>query len=186
VLSSARIAGVALDEFCQQLALPYEENALGKIASETRTSGVESQRGHPNHGISAALVRIERANLRDEDAASTVSSLVPESVQSGESVSVPSRHCQSERGRSRSVEPTQLQRTKIPGIVSRDPEAIHRRVGDGGYSRLDGEKVTHETRYQVRTVEVLGANQYADFSRAKRYSSAHRLEGEFKCVLLQT
>ena len=30
MLSSACIAGVALEKFCQQLGLPYEENALGK------------------------------------------------------------------------------------------------------------------------------------------------------------
>jgi L-lactate dehydrogenase len=31
VLSSARVAGVPLEGFCQQLGLPYEENALGRI-----------------------------------------------------------------------------------------------------------------------------------------------------------
>ena len=41
VLSSARTAGVPLEAFCQQRGLPYEENTLGKIASETRTAGIE-------------------------------------------------------------------------------------------------------------------------------------------------
>jgi len=58
---------------------------------------------------------------------------------------------------------------KSAGIFTRDPEAIHRRVGGGGYSPLDGEKATHETRYQVRTVEVLGPNHVCGkFSRAKK------------------
>ena len=41
VPTSARTAGVPLEAFCQQLGLPYEENTLGKIASETRTAGIE-------------------------------------------------------------------------------------------------------------------------------------------------
>jgi len=72
--------------------LPYEENALGKIASETRTAGIEiiGAKGATYFGIGAALVRIVRAILRDEDAVLTVSSLVPESMQLGEvSLSLP-------------------------------------------------------------------------------------------------
>src|SRR6202795_2072873 len=92
VLSSARIAGVPLEAFCQQLGLPYEENTLGKIASETRTAGIEiiGAKGATYFGIGAALVRLVRAILRDEDAVLTVSSLVPESMQLGEvSLSLP-------------------------------------------------------------------------------------------------
>ena len=92
VLSSARIAGVPLEAFCQQLGLPYEENALGRIASETRTAGIEiiGAKGATYYGIGAALVRIVRAILRDEDAVLTVSSLVPQSMQLGEvSLSLP-------------------------------------------------------------------------------------------------
>ena len=92
VLSSARIAGVPLEAFSQQLGLPYEENALGRIASETRTAGIEiiGAKGASYYGIGAALVRIVRAILRDEDAVLTVSSLVPQSMQFGEvSLSLP-------------------------------------------------------------------------------------------------
>lgn len=92
VLSSARVAGVPLEGFCQQLGLPYEENALGRIARETREAGLEiiGAKGATYYGISAALVRIVRAILRDENAVFTVSSLVPESMQLGEvSLSLP-------------------------------------------------------------------------------------------------
>jgi L-lactate dehydrogenase len=92
VLSSPRIAGVLLEACCQQLGLPYEENELGRIASEIRTAGIEiiGAKGATYFGIGAALVRIVRAILRDEDAVLTVSSLVPQSMQLGEvSLSLP-------------------------------------------------------------------------------------------------
>jgi L-lactate dehydrogenase len=91
-LSSARIAGVSLEGFCQQLGLPYEENALGRIATETRKAGLEiiEAKGATYYGIGAALVRIVRAILRDEDSIVTVSSLVPRSINLGEvSLSLP-------------------------------------------------------------------------------------------------
>ena len=86
VLSSARIAGVPLEDFCRQQGLSYEENALAKIARETRTAGLEiiGAKGATYYGISAALVRIVRAILRDENSILTVSSLVPETMGLGE------------------------------------------------------------------------------------------------------
>jgi L-lactate dehydrogenase len=92
VLSSARIAGMPLEAFCQQLGLPYEENALGRIATETRTAGFEilGAKGATYYGIGAALVRIVRAILGDEHAVLTLSSLVPEWMGLGEvSLSLP-------------------------------------------------------------------------------------------------
>lgn len=91
-LSSARVAGVPLEGFCHQLGLPYEENALARIASETRTAGLEiiDAKGATYYGIAAALVRIVQAILRDEHAVLTVSSLVPDFMQLGEvSLSLP-------------------------------------------------------------------------------------------------
>ena len=41
VLASARVAGLPLDEYWQQLRLPREENALRNIADETRAAGLE-------------------------------------------------------------------------------------------------------------------------------------------------
>lgn len=92
VLSSARVAGVPLQEFCRQLGLPREENALDRIAGQTRAAGLEIIRakGATHFGIGAALARIVRAILRDENAVLTVSSLVPEFMALGEvSLSLP-------------------------------------------------------------------------------------------------
>ena len=92
VLSSARVAGVPLEGFCEQLGLPYEEDALGRIATQTRKAGREiiDAKGATYYGIGAALVRIVRAILRDEGAILTVSSLVPESMGLGQvSLSLP-------------------------------------------------------------------------------------------------
>jgi L-lactate dehydrogenase len=93
VLSSARVAGFPLEQFCRQLGLPYEPGALARIATETRTAGYEilHAKGATYFGIGAALVRIIRAILRDEDAILTVSSRVPESMELGDvSLSFPS------------------------------------------------------------------------------------------------
>jgi len=92
VASSARIAGVPLDQLCRQLGLPYDEHALEKIAAETRTAGIDiiGAKGATYYGIGAALTRIVRAIFRDEHAVITVSSRVPESTGLGEvSLSLP-------------------------------------------------------------------------------------------------
>jgi L-lactate dehydrogenase len=82
-----------LQSFCRELALPYEEDALSKIATETRAAGQEiiNAKGATYFGIGAALARIVCAILRDEHAVLAVSSLVPESMGLGEvSLSLPS------------------------------------------------------------------------------------------------
>jgi L-lactate dehydrogenase len=91
VLSSARVAGVPLLEFCEGLA--HAPTELKRIADETRTAGLEiiGAKGATYFGIGAALARIVRAILRDENAVLTVSSVVPESMDLGEvSLSLPS------------------------------------------------------------------------------------------------
>ena len=93
VLSSARVAGFPLDEFSKELGLPYERRRFSRIASETRTAGVDiiDAKGATYYGIGAAPVRIIRAILRNERAILTVSSRVPESMRLGEvSLSLPS------------------------------------------------------------------------------------------------
>jgi L-lactate dehydrogenase len=92
VLSSARVAGVPLDGISEQFGLPDEGDALRNIADETRKAGMEIIRakGATYYGIAAALVRIVRAIVRDENAVLTVSSLVPQSMGMGEvSLSLP-------------------------------------------------------------------------------------------------
>ena len=92
VLSSARVAGVPLDEYWQQWRLPREESVLRGISDETRAAGLEiiGAKGATYFGIGAALARIVRAILRDENAILTVSSLVPRSMRLGKvSLSLP-------------------------------------------------------------------------------------------------
>jgi L-lactate dehydrogenase len=86
VLSSARIAGISLEDFWREEGLVCDDTTLKDIANETRRAGLEilQAKGATYYGIGAALVRIVRAILRDEHAVLTVSSLVPESLQLGE------------------------------------------------------------------------------------------------------
>jgi L-lactate dehydrogenase len=85
-LSSARVAGFPLDEFCAQLGLDYDASAFARIAEETRTAGLDiiGAKGATYFGIGAALVRIIRAILRNEDAILTVSNRVPDSLGLGD------------------------------------------------------------------------------------------------------
>jgi L-lactate dehydrogenase len=90
VLSSARIAGMPVEDFCREFAC--DETTLKTIVNDTRTAGLEitQAKGAPHYGVGAALVRIVRAILRNEHAVLTVSSLAPESMQLGEvSLSLP-------------------------------------------------------------------------------------------------
>lgn len=86
VLSSARIAGIPLEDFCREQGLACDETDLKNVANDTRTAGFEilQAKGATYYGIGAALVRIVRAILRDENAVMTVSCPVPKSLGLGE------------------------------------------------------------------------------------------------------
>jgi L-lactate dehydrogenase len=86
VLSSARIAGVPLEDFYRELQLPFEEEVLRSLAARARTAAAEiiDSKGATYYGIAAALVRIVDAILRDEHAVLTVSSVVPNSMTLGD------------------------------------------------------------------------------------------------------
>jgi len=86
VISSARIAGMPIESFCQELGLPHDETSLKRIADKTRTAGMEiiNAKGATYYGIGAALARIVSAILRDENAVLAVSSLAPVSMGLGE------------------------------------------------------------------------------------------------------
>ena len=86
VLSSARIAGVPLEDFYRELQLPFEEEVLRSLAARARTAAAEiiGSKGATYYGIAAALVRIVDAILRDEHAVLTVSSVVPNSMTLGD------------------------------------------------------------------------------------------------------
>jgi L-lactate dehydrogenase len=92
LLSTARIGGTALKEFCQERYSSDCEETLRRIADSARNGGQDILRvkGATNFGISAVLTRIATAILRDEHAVLTVSTLVPEKMKLGQvSLSVP-------------------------------------------------------------------------------------------------
>ena len=92
VLSSARVAGVSIDDYWQESRLPSKGNAMKSIAEETRAADLEiiGAKGATYFGIGAALARIVQAILRDETAILTVSSVVPRSMELGDvSLSLP-------------------------------------------------------------------------------------------------
>jgi L-lactate dehydrogenase len=86
LLSSARIAGTTLEEFCRERFLPCDESLFRRIAESARRGGYDIARakGATNYGISAALTRIARAILRDERAVLAVSTLVPDAMELGQ------------------------------------------------------------------------------------------------------
>ena len=86
VISSARIAGMPLENFCRELEIPYDESTLRQIAHDTRAGGGEIIRakGATYFGIGMALARIASAILRNEHAVLTVSSLAPPSMGLGD------------------------------------------------------------------------------------------------------
>ena len=92
VLSSARIAGISLEDFCREERPACDHTTLKQIANDTRMAGLEilKAKGATYYGIGAALDRIVRAILRNEHAVLTVSSLVPASLHLGKvSLSLP-------------------------------------------------------------------------------------------------
>jgi L-lactate dehydrogenase len=86
LLSSARIGGIPLEEFCQERYPSVCKQALRGIADSARSGGQDILRakGATNYGISAALTRIATAVLRDEQAVLTVSTVVPETMDLGQ------------------------------------------------------------------------------------------------------
>jgi L-lactate dehydrogenase len=78
-LSSARIAGIPIDEFCHDHDIEYGATVLAAIADETRRAGLDIIRakGATYYGIGSALARIVAAIVRDERAMFTVSTRVP-------------------------------------------------------------------------------------------------------------
>jgi len=86
LLSSARIGGIPLEEFCQERYPSVCKETLRGIADSARNGGQDILRakGATNYGISAALTRIATAILRDEQAVFTVSTVVPETMDLGQ------------------------------------------------------------------------------------------------------
>ena len=85
LLSTARIGGTPLKEFCEERYPSDCEQTLRGIVDSTRRGGLDILRakGATHYGISAALTRIATAILRDEHAVLTVSTVVPETLELG-------------------------------------------------------------------------------------------------------
>ena len=86
LLSTARIGGTPLKEFCEERYPSDCEATLRGIADSARNGGQEilQAKGATNYGISAALTRIATAILRDEHAVLTVSTVIPEAMGLGQ------------------------------------------------------------------------------------------------------
>src|SRR3984885_8123423 len=123
VISSARIAGMSLEDFCRELGLPHDEDMLRKITNDTRATGLEIIRakGATYYGIGTALARITGAILRDEHAVLTVSSLVPESMELGDVSLSP---------------PTIITRDGVARVVSLPLDASERHALEASAERL--------------------------------------------------
>jgi L-lactate dehydrogenase len=86
LLSSARIGGTPLEEFCQERYPCVSKEMLRGIADSARNGGQDilPAKGATNYGISAVLTRITTAILRNEHAVLTVSTVVPETMGLGQ------------------------------------------------------------------------------------------------------
>ena len=86
VLSSARVAGMSLEDFCREQGVPYDEALFLAIAKKTRAAGYEIQqaKGATYYGVATALTRIVRAILKNENYVLCVSRLVPPELGLGE------------------------------------------------------------------------------------------------------
>jgi L-lactate dehydrogenase len=86
LLSTARIGGTPLKEFCQERYPADCEKTLRGIADSARNGGQDILRakGATTYGISAALTRIATAILRDEHAVLSVSTVVPDTMDLGQ------------------------------------------------------------------------------------------------------
>ena len=92
VLSSARIAGMPLEDLCREQGLACDEHTLKTVVNDYAQGrpGDYPRKGRHILRVGAALVRIVGAILRNEHAVLTVSSLAPESMHLGEaSLSLP-------------------------------------------------------------------------------------------------
>jgi L-lactate dehydrogenase len=86
ILSSANISGMRLEDFCDTQGLGYDPALLREMAGQARVAGQEilRKKGATSFGIGAALVRIIRTILRNEQTVLTVSGVAPASVSLGQ------------------------------------------------------------------------------------------------------
>jgi len=78
VWSSANIAGMRLQQFCQAQQIPYEPKAMEKIFLQTRDAAYQiiERKGATYYAVAAGLMRITQAILRNQRTVLSVSSLI--------------------------------------------------------------------------------------------------------------
>jgi L-lactate dehydrogenase len=116
VLSSTRIAGMSLQDFCIEQGLAYDESILKAIAQKTRTAGFDIMhaKGATYYGVATAMSRIVRAIVKDENAVICVSSLVPAELGLGEvCLSLPATLNRQGAGRPLKITLSQPERTAL-------------------------------------------------------------------------
>jgi L-lactate dehydrogenase len=82
----ANISGMRLEDFCHTQGLGYDPALLREMAGQARVAGQEilRKKGATSFGIGAALVRIIRTILRNEQTVLTVSGVAPASASLGQ------------------------------------------------------------------------------------------------------
>ncbi|MEA4909472.1 MAG: L-lactate dehydrogenase [Chloroflexi bacterium] len=78
VWSLANIAGMRLDDYCEANDLQCQDEALGKIFTQTRDAAYEiiNRKGATYYAVATGLLRIVEAILRDQGTVLSVSSLM--------------------------------------------------------------------------------------------------------------
>jgi len=78
VWSSANIAGMRLQEFCEAQGIPYDQRALNDIFLRTRDAAyrIIERKGATYYAVAAGLMRITQAILRNQNTVLSVSSLI--------------------------------------------------------------------------------------------------------------
>ena len=178
MLSSARIAGRVLEEFLSAVVVALQGDTRGKIATEMRTASMEiiGAKGSTYYGVSGPLVRIVRADLRDEDAVLTVSSLYAESMQLMKCLcrfprlSIGTRSVAFYRSHSTPANKNPLESSAA--VLKQYIAGLGAEVTAASMARKQLAK--HDIKFE--RLRFLGQTIYAEIPlEPKRYSSAHRL-----------
>jgi L-lactate dehydrogenase len=84
--STARIAGLTIQEFCRARGVAYDKAALDEMALKTRNAyyRIVGEKGATVYGIASGLVRVVGSILRDQNTVLTVGSQMPEALGLGD------------------------------------------------------------------------------------------------------
>jgi L-lactate dehydrogenase len=84
--STARIAGLTIQEFCRARGVAYDKAALDGMALKTRNAyyRIVGEKGATVYGIASGLMRVVGSILRDQNTVLTVGSRMPEALGLGD------------------------------------------------------------------------------------------------------